>query len=287
MEPATRCGSICFALFLAACAAVGNAWAAETDQPPASQERDPDYPKVDASLLPLIRAMPSGVVEEPVHVPWRLYVPAGATSGEKLPLIFFLHGAGRRGGDNIGPMDLAYPFWSPEAQAKHPCFVLAPQCRKGTMWTKMTKTRGNYQADDDPKPEMVAALAVLDQTLKAWPIDERRVYVVGMSMGGFGTWDALFRRPKFWAAAIPICGGGDPDKATAYSSTPIWAWHGANDQAVLAECSRQMIAALKEAGGNPRYTELPNVGHGSWTPAFADPELHEWLFAQKRPDEHD
>jgi poly(3-hydroxybutyrate) depolymerase len=248
----------------------------------AKEDSDPDYPKVDAARVPLILAMESGIATEPTKLPWRLYVPPQAGADNKLPLLFFLHGAGRRGDDNVGPMDLAHEFWRPEAQKKHPCLVLAPQCRRGAMWTKMNKERTNFEADEQPVPEMAAALAALDSVLEKYPVDRKRVYVTGQSIGGFGAWDALYRRPGLWAAAVPVCGGGDPDKAALYKDVPLWAWHGANDTAVPPECSRQMIAALKAAGGNPKYTELPRVGHGSWRPTYESAELHEWLFAQKR-----
>jgi len=247
-----------------------------------AKRADPDYPKVDPARVPLILAMESGVATEPAKLPWRLYVPPQASPGHRLPLIFFLHGAGRRGDDNVGPMDLAYEFWSAEAQAKNPCFVLAPQCRRGAMWTKMNRERTNFEADEQPVPEMAAALAVLDSVLEKYPVDPKRVYVTGQSIGGFGAWDALYRRPRLWAAAVPVCGGGDPGKAALYKDVAVWAWHGANDTAVPPECSREMISALKAAGGSPKYTELPRVGHGSWRPAYESAELHEWLFAQKR-----
>ncbi len=248
----------------------------------AKEDTDPDYPKVDAARVPQILAMESGVATEPTKLPWRLYVPPQASPENKLPLVFFLHGAGRRGDDNVGPMDLAYEFWSPEAQKNNPCFVLAPQCRRGAMWAKLNKERTNFEADEQPVPELAAALAVLDSVLKRWPVDPKRLYLTGQSIGGFGTWDALYRRPHLWAAAVPICGGGDPTKAALYKDVAVWAWHGANDTAVPPQCSREMIAALKAAGGHPRYTELPRVGHGSWGPAYRSAELHKWLFSQKR-----
>jgi predicted esterase len=248
----------------------------------AREDADPDYPKVRPERVPLILAMESGVASKPTTLPWRLYVPPQASPKNKLPLVFFLHGAGRRGDDNVGPMDLAYEFWSPEAQKNHPCFVLAPQCRRGAMWAKLNKDRTNLEADEQPVPELAAALAVLDSVLKKWPVDPKRVYLTGQSIGGFGTWDALYRRPGLWAAAVPVCGGGDPTKAALYKHVPVWAWHGANDTAVPPQCSREMIAALKAAGGRARYTGLPRVGHGSWKPAYESAELHKWLFSQKR-----
>ena len=243
--------------------------------------KDTDYKKVDPKLMPIIEKMVSGKVDSPAVVPWRLYVPPEASEKNKLPLVFFLHGAGRRGNDNMGQMDLAAPIWAEAVQAKNPCFVLAPQCRVGTMWTKMNPAHTNSEADKDPTPEMGSALAILDSVLSQYPVDPDRIYVVGMSMGGFGTWDALYRRPNFFAAAVPICGGGDPSKASLFKDVPIWAWHGSNDKAVPVDNTRELIAALKKAGGDPKYSEI-KAGHGAWMPAFEDPEFFVWLFSQKK-----
>jgi predicted peptidase len=241
-----------------------------------------DYKKVNAELLPMIQAMKSGVHEGGgTKVPWRLHIPPQASQDDKLPLLFFLHGAGRRGDDTIGPMDLAVEFLKPEAQAKYPCFILTPQCRKGTMWTEMNPTRTNLETSEEPTPELAGALAILDQVLAEQPVDTSRIYITGQSMGGFGTWDALVRRPDLFAAAVPICGGGDPAKAAAFKHVPVWAWHGSNDKAVPPENTRAIIEALREAGGDPKYSEI-NAGHGSWEPAYSSSELMDWLFAQKK-----
>lgn len=258
----------------------------------AAEKKDDEYGKVDPALAQVIAAMPEGLVEAPARIPWRLFVPAGAKPGGegRFPLVFFLHGAGMRGADNVGPMFLAHPFWQAENQGRNPCFILAPQCPNGRMWSPIpwfgegkARIRDNYPAEPEAKAELAAAFKVLDQTLAAWPVDAKRIYVVGMSMGGYGTWDALLRRPQTWAAAVPICGGGDPAKVALYKDVPIWAWHGANDAVVPAKTSRGMIEALTAAGGTPKYSELPKVNHGSWGPAFEDPEFHAWLFAQRRP----
>ena len=116
---------------------------------------------------------------------------------------------------------------------------------------------------------------------KEFSIDATRLYVTGLSMGGYGTWDALQRYPDRFAAAVPICGGGDVKQAKKIAQIPIWAFHGDKDTAVPVERTRSMIAALKEAGGMPKYTEYPDVGHDSWTATYKDPALHEWMFAQR------
>jgi predicted peptidase len=109
-------------------------------------------------------------------------------------------------------------------------------------------------------------------------------YVTGLSMGGFGTWDVIQRHPERFAAAVPICGGGDPAHAGKIAQILIWAYHGDKDAVVNVERSRDMIAAIKDAGGTPRYTELPGVEHDSWTAAYTNPDLYTWMFAQTRLD---
>ena len=103
---------------------------------------------------------------------------------------------------------------------------------------------------------------------------------MGLSKGGYGTWDAICRYPGRFAAAAPVCGGGDPAKANLITNTPVWTFHGDADSVVSVDLTRAMVQAIKDAGGEPRYTEYPGVGHGSWVHAFAEPELLPWLTAQ-------
>ena len=116
---------------------------------------------------------------------------------------------------------------------------------------------------------------------KELPIDPKRLYVMGLSMGGYGTWDALQRYPEKFAAAVPICGGGDETAADRIKA-PVWAFHGDADGAVPVQRSRNMIEAIRKAGGKPKYTEYPGVGHNSWSAAFKDPELLKWLFSHHK-----
>jgi predicted peptidase len=132
----------------------------------------------------------------------------------------------------------------------------------------------------DPLRLTMALVASLETE---YPVDTNRLYVTGLSMGGYGTWDAIQRFPAKFAAAVPVCGGGDATAAKAIAKVPVWAFHGAKDTAVKPERSRDMIAALKAAGGAPKYTEYPDVGHNSWVNAYNTPELYEWMFAQKLP----
>jgi predicted peptidase len=126
------------------------------------------------------------------------------------------------------------------------------------------------------------ALKLLDNLPKLFSVDPDRIYITGLSMGGYGTWDALQRKPDYFAAAIPICGGGDVNGAEKMKDVPIWAFHGDADGAVKVSRSRDMIEALKAAGGKPKYTEYPGGGHDSWTATYKNPEVMAWLFEQKR-----
>jgi predicted peptidase len=125
-------------------------------------------------------------------------------------------------------------------------------------------------------------LDLTDSLLKELPVDPDRVYVVGMSMGGYGALDAVQRRPELFAACVPICGAGDLEKAQGIAHVPVWAFHGADDAVVPAQGSRELVAALKRAGAEPKYTEYPKVGHNSWSPAFDEKEFWNWVLTQKR-----
>ncbi|MBN2780677.1 MAG: prolyl oligopeptidase family serine peptidase, partial [Candidatus Marinimicrobia bacterium] len=118
---------------------------------------------------------------------------------------------------------------------------------------------------------------------KELPVDPRRLYVTGLSMGGYGTWDLISRMPEMFAAAAPVCGGGDEKQASRLTELPVWVFHGADDTTVPPQRSRNMVDAIRAAGGKKiRYTEYPGVGHGSWKPAYADPKLMKWMFRQRK-----
>ena len=123
---------------------------------------------------------------------------------------------------------------------------------------------------------------MVDGLIAAGKVDPARVYVTGLSMGGYGTWYAAGMPGSRFAAAAPVCGGGDPDWAKRYVGLPVWAFHGDDDRAVPVGRSREMIEAIRAAGGEPKYTEYPAVGHDSWTRTYADDAFHDWLFAQRR-----
>jgi predicted peptidase len=220
---------------------------------------------------------------------YRLLVPDRIEPGKKYPVVLFLHGAGERGDDNKAQLKYL-PTWmaEPKMRAAYPCFLIAPQVPNDQKWVNAPWDKKTGQ----PLPEKMSdsmniAVGILDEILKTEPADPDRVYLTGLSMGGYGTWDLAERMPKRFAAAVPICGGGDDMKSDRLVGLPLWAWHGDADPAVPVERSRQMIEAIKKAGGNAKYTELPGVGHDSWTKAYTDPQgAIPWMFEQRREALH-
>ena len=216
-------------------------------------------------------------------LPYRLLQPAAIEPGKKYPLVIFLHGAGERGTDNALQIKNGAPaFAKPEAREKFPCFVFAPQCPKDKKWVEMDWGGASGTAPADPGPMEPLVLGAVDALAQEFVIDPDRVYVTGLSMGGYGTWDLITRHPEKFAAAIPVCGGGDKGKAAAAKAVPVWAFHGLADTVVLPVRTQDMIAALRAAGGTAAHTEYPGVAHDSWTYAYSESHLLPWLFAQRR-----
>jgi predicted peptidase len=216
-------------------------------------------------------------------LPYRLLKSDHPEEGKTYPLVVFLHGAGERGSDNEKQLTHGVAeFARADNRKKYPCFLVAPQCPAGQGWVNVNWGAASHRISAKPARNGALVLELIDALRKEYPIDPNRIYLTGLSMGGYGTWDLLMRRPELFAAAVPICGGGDDSEAAKIAKIPVWVFHGARDQAVKVERSRTMVAALKKAGGQPRYTEYPDVAHDSWVPAYRTPELMEWLFAQKK-----
>lgn len=190
---------------------------------------------------------------------------------QRYPLLIWLHGAGQSGSDNESQMSGApRPMLSEDSQKKHPCFFLAPQCPSREIGWK------NEVADN-----LVALISDLAEHL---PIDESRIYLTGSSMGGSGTWYLAAKYPQIFAAAVPLCGGGDPKQAEVLKTIPFWVFHGDQDDQVPVERSRSMVEAVKAAGGEwMNYTELAGAGHLITATVYPRPELHDWIFAQRKP----
>jgi predicted peptidase len=216
--------------------------------------------------------------EAGVKLPYRLYIPAAAKRDQPLPLILYLHGSGGAGTDNhkqiSGGNALGTHVWTdPAMQERHPAFVLAPQIPENSMW---------HSSSDASSPHAVASLELLDKLYSQLRFDPHRVYVVGQSLGGFGVWDLIGKHAHIFAAAVPLCGGGDSKQILSTRYVAVWAFHGAKDGTVPASSSREMVDALRTVNSSVRYTEYPDVGHDVWTRAFTERDLPEWLFAQRR-----
>lgn len=221
---------------------------------------------------------------------YRLFVPRNYSSAKKYPLVLFLHGCCGCGDNRCHADNGPCLAWAQDSnQAKNPCFVLAPQVLTNKIWVdwgwgNITDRVALTAGDSGVKisTSMKAVLDIIGDLKGRYSLDTTRFYATGYSMGGWGTWDIVVRRPDLFAAAIPICGGGDTSKANRLITMGIWAFHGDQDDAVPFQNSVLMIAAIGKAGGTPKHTWFTNCGHNSWDPAYADPQLLPWAFSQVR-----
>ncbi len=208
----------------------------------------------------------SRVPTEPEKLDYLLYLPKDyeADPAKKWPLVVFLHGAGERG-DDLEKVKVHGPPMQVEAGRDFPFILVSPQCPTDGWW---------------PSEPVHGLITEVESTHR---VDPDRIYLTGLSMGGYGTWALACERPDRFAAIVPICGGGTPYLMRRLSGMPVWAFHGARDTAVPLEESQRLVDALKKAGNTRvRFTVYPEVGHNSWTAAYDDPELYHWLLAQKR-----
>jgi predicted peptidase len=216
-------------------------------------------------------------------VKYRWSTPAKLEPGKIYPLVLFLHGANERGEDNAAQLKHGVlPILEAASQLGEPCFLMAPQCPADRWWASVNRATMRLNATDKPNILLDSVLALVDATLKTQPIDSKRFYVTGLSMGGYATWDLLGRVEGRIAAAVPICGGGDPAIASKFKDIPIWAFHGEADLMVPVKTTRDMIAAVEAAGGKPKATYYPEVGHDAWTRTYQDSGVLRWMFAQRQ-----
>jgi predicted peptidase len=224
-------------------------------------------------------------ISEGDTLPYRILYPKDYDKNKSYPLVLFLHGSGERGRDN--ELQLVHGsslFLEEDHQNDYPAFVVFPQCPKEGYWSDIEQVDGHrhFPFRVNPRPSMKLLLGLLNQLEEDLIIDPARRYLGGLSMGGFGTFELLARRPDYFAAAFPICGGGNPMLAGLYApNTALWVFHGAKDDIVLPENSRKVVAALEKLKADVRYTEYPEANHNSWDPAFAEPELLPWLFSNR------
>lgn len=220
-------------------------------------------------------------------LPYRIYIPKNYDCGERYPLVLFLHGAGERGDDNEVQINVGIARAFEDVTSPiYDAIVVCPQCPVGAQWVMTPWENGNYIVDAVPESrELECVCELLDECCSTYNIDEDRVYVTGLSMGGFGTWDMLARHGSRFAAGLPICGGGDPSRAKALSRIPIWTFHGSSDDAVPVAGTRAMFSAIKREGGcEIGYTEFDGAGHNVWDAVYTDRQVIDWLFAQSREE---
>jgi predicted peptidase len=192
-----------------------------------------------------------------------LYLPKDYSQKDSWPLLLFLHGAGERG-DNLERVKVHGPPKLIAAGKDFPFIVVSPQCPSNRWW----------------QPHELSGL--LDEIVEKCHVDQDRIYVTGLSMGGYGTWSLAGFAPDRFAALVPICGGGDVSAVRRFARIPVWVFHGAKDPVVPLSASENMVEALKKAKGDVKFTVYPEAGHDSWTEAYNDPQLYTWLLEQKR-----
>lgn len=198
-----------------------------------------------------------------VEMDYLPYLPHDYDQHDAWPLLLFLHGSGERG-DDLALVTIHGPPKLIAAGKEFPFIVVSPQCPAERRW------------------EPIELVALLDDLETRYKIDADRIYVTGLSMGGFGTWELAAFAPKRLAAIAPICGGGEVNWTKQIVSLPTWVFHGAKDEGVPLERSQLMVDALKKNGGDPKFTIYPEAGHDAWTETYDNPEFYAWLLEQKR-----
>lgn len=303
---AVRLALVACAVWAGGCRSVVDGHGLPVDLKLAPAPAGDPFPTVPAGEIALRQS--DGAVEATyryrlVEPPWE----ATAASGARVPLIVFLHGAGERGSDNVAQLK-HFAGWcaTDELQGTHPCFVLAMQCPAGETWSpidiRAMRERGESpKFCAEPTRAMRALMQAVELVRQARPVDQTRIYLTGLSMGGFGAFDLAARRPMTFAAVVPICGGGDPSTAELIVGIPFCIAHGTDDSVVPVAFSRVMRDAMSAAldrtseglsselrpAARLVYREYQGVGHDAWTPAyrFGRDGVLDWLFAQRREAE--
>lgn len=224
-------------------------------------------------------------------LPYRILLPENFDVKKQYPVIYFLHGAGERGNDNEKQLVHGSKLFLLDSIRKnYPAIVIFPQCSEKSFWSSVAfkydsvskKRSFAFSATAEPTIAMQLLLKLTGKIEKQFDVNKTRVYVMGLSMGGMGTFEIVNRKPGYFPAAIPICGGGDASTAPVLAPVKWWIFHGAKDDVVLPVYSDIMVDALKKAGADVKYTLYPDANHNSWDAAFAEPTLMNWLFTQKK-----
>lgn len=223
-------------------------------------------------------------------LPYRILYPENYDKTKKYPLVLFLHGAGERGNNNESQLVHGAKLFIDSANRKtHPAIVIFPQCPTDSYWSSVDVNRNTspftlqFDYNKPITPALQAVIEVVKKTLSTESVDKSKVYITGLSMGGMGTFEAVYRYPELFAAAVPICGGADVnayDKRIA--KIPFRVFHGAVDAVVDVKHSRAIVAKLKTLNVNVEYIEYPAVNHNSWDNAFAEQDFLKWMFSKQR-----
>ena len=221
---------------------------------------------------------------------YRILYPENFDEKSSYPVLLFLHGAGERGSDNEKQLTHGSVLFTKASHRKEfPAIVIFPQCPADDYWSNVKVDRNsnpiglNFQYEKGPTKALELVMEMLTDISGKSYVDKNRIYLMGLSMGGMGTYELLSRKPDVFAAAVAICGAGMPESVAEYATkVPLWAFHGAQDNVVDPQHSVTMVSALLRAGGFPNFTIYDTDGHNSWDSAFAEPELLPWLFSHEQ-----
>ena len=219
---------------------------------------------------------------------YQVMYPNGFDESKKYPLVLFLHGAGERGNNNTSQLVHGSRLFR-DSIDKYPAIVIFPQCPRESYWANVSRERNDsgrrifrFSGEVDPTPEMTLLMDMVKAYSEKSYVNTDRIYVAGLSMGGMGTWEIIWRMPQTFAAAMPICGGGATSAAAKMVETPIWAFHGKQDDIVPPNLTVNMVRSVQEAGGVAKLTIYVDANHNSWDPAFAEPLFLKWMFSHTK-----
>lgn len=244
-------------------------------------------------IIPILSAQSNDLFQKKEFVykndtlKYRVLFPENYDKSRKYPLVIFLHGSGERGNDNEKQLVHGSSlFTNEETRKDYPSIVIFPQCPEKDSWVESTD-RNQNEIDFPDKPKITKSLLLVkklaDNYKKEEAVDSKRIYIMGLSMGGMGTFDIICRYPKYFAAAIPICGAVTPERLKKVKNMPIRIFHGGADPVVSREYSRNAYYELKAQGSTKvEYIEFPGVGHDSWTKAFEYPDFLSWMYYQSK-----
>ena len=223
-------------------------------------------------------------------IQFRMLEPEKVKKNKKYPLVIFLHGSGEKGSDNTKQLvHGSTMFETKKNRRKYPAYVIFPQCPEKAYWESRDFEHENktnkflFDYSGAPSFPLREVFSIINYYKKMPHVDSNRIYIMGLSMGGMGTFEAISRHPELFAAAVPICGGADLRYVKNFATrVKVWIFHGAQDDQVLPKYSREVVDKIIQEGGFPKYTEFPTANHNSWDPAFKTEGLFKWLFSQKR-----